>query len=210
MTLSVIGAGFGRTGTLSIKMALEQLGFGPCHHMHEVLEHPEQLPHWEALARGEAVDWNAVFDGYASSIDWPSAHYWRELAAFYPDAKVILSTRPPEKWLKSFSATIKPVLEMRGEIPDPHVSATMKMADGIITKKTFGNALDDDAAVLAAYRKRIEDVTSTLPRERLLVFDVAEGWIPLCAFLGKPAPDNEFPRSNSQAEFWAAVRGEKA
>ncbi len=210
MPLSVIGAGFGRTGTLSIKMALEQLGFGPCHHMHEVLEHPDQLPHWQALARGETVDWNTVFDGYGSSIDWPSAHYWRELAAFYPDAKVILSVRPAEKWWNSFSKTIKPILEMGDEIPDPHVGAAMGMADEIITKQTFNNALDDQAAVLAAYRKRIDDVTAALPGNRLLVFDVTEGWAPLCAFLGKPVPDNDFPRSNSTAEFWESVRGGKA
>jgi len=207
MTLEVIGAGFGRTGTLSIKMALEQLGFGPCHHMHELLEAPAQLPHWQALAEGKSVDWNAVFEGYRSSIDWPSAHYWRELAAFYPQAKVILSVRPPEKWLASFSATIKPVLEMRSEIPVPHLSATMQMANEIIANQTFGGKLDDEASVLAAYQKRIDDVTSALPADRALVFDVAEGWEPLCNFLGVSVPDNDFPRSNSQAEFWENVKG---
>ena len=87
MALEVIGAGFGRTGTNSLKLALERLGFGPCHHMFEVRDNPQQLPAWEAAARGEAVDWDAVFDGYRSQVDWPGAAYWRQLSAYYPQSQ---------------------------------------------------------------------------------------------------------------------------
>lgn len=105
MTLKVIGAGFGRTGTLSLKFALERLGFGPCYHMVEVNAHPEHDPAWLALARGEPGDWR-VLRGYASTVDWPSTYFWRELAAANPEAKVILTTRDPEAWYDSASATI--------------------------------------------------------------------------------------------------------
>lgn len=106
MALRVVGAGFGRTGTNSLKLALEQLGFGPCHHMFEVRDNPGQLAYWQAAARGETLDWDAVFADYASCVDWPSARYWREIAAHYPDARVVLSVRPEEAWIKSVHATI--------------------------------------------------------------------------------------------------------
>ena len=106
MTLSVIGSGFGRTGTMSLKNALEQLGFGPCHHMEEVFEHPEQVQHWQVVAAGDTVDWNTVFEGYHSQIDWPGAHVWRDLAKTFPNAKVVHSVRPEESWWNSFSKTI--------------------------------------------------------------------------------------------------------
>src|SRR5271165_5153635 len=106
MSLAVIGSGFGRTGTLSLKNALETLGFGPCHHMEEVFGHPEQVTHWQAVAAGGTVSWDTVFAGYRSQVDWPGAHVWRQLAEAYPEAKVIHSIRPEEAWWKSFSATI--------------------------------------------------------------------------------------------------------
>jgi hypothetical protein len=106
MGLKVIGSGFGRTGTMSLKRALEQLAFGPCHHMEEILAHPEQVPHWQAVVAGQAVNWDEVFAGYRSQVDWPGAHVWQELAAAYPQAKVIHTVRPEEQWWKSFSQTI--------------------------------------------------------------------------------------------------------
>jgi Sulfotransferase domain len=97
MALRVIGAGFGRTGTHSLKLALEQLGFAPCHHMYEVRAHPEQLAFWQAAARGELPDWDEVFAGFAAQVDWPGARFWRELAEHFPHAKVILSVRRPTR-----------------------------------------------------------------------------------------------------------------
>ena len=110
MALSVIGAGFGRTGTESMKLALEALGLGPCHHMKEGLPNPEQISLWRAVARGEPADWDQIFEGYRSAVDWPAAHYWRELAAHYPDAKVVLTVRSPESWYASMENTILKVI----------------------------------------------------------------------------------------------------
>ena len=203
MGLSVIGAGFGRTGTMSIKLALDQLGFGPCHHMEEVFGDPAQLPGWQAAAAGESVDWDEVLKGYNSAVDWPSAHYWRELADFYPEANVILSVRPAERWWASFEGTIAKVLERREDIDDPHIHAIAAMGYAIIGEQTFNGAMADKEAALAAFDKRIDDVRAALPSERLLVFDVAQGWAPFCAFLDRPVPDGDFPRSNAYDEFWA-------
>jgi hypothetical protein len=206
MALRVIGAGFGRTGTLSLKLALEQLGFGPCHHMEEVLHHPAQLPLWQDAAAGRAVDWDAVFAGYGAMVDWPGCNFWRELAAHWPAAKVIVSVRPEEAWWTSFSATIGTLLGMRGQIPAPHIRDTLEMGAAVIAQ-SFDPPTDREAA-LAAFRKRSADVREALPADRVLVFDVAEGWAPLCGFLGVTVPDVAFPRSNSTDEFWKTIRGE--
>lgn len=207
MALSVIGAGFGRTGTMSIKRALEELGLGPCHHMEEVFSNPAQLPFWQAAANKQPVDWDDVFSGYASAVDWPSAHYWRELAEAYPNSKIILSVRPAESWWESFSATIKKILEIKDTIPEEYPRSVADMGYKIIAEQTFENNMDDKAKVLSAFRKRIEDVKQAIPAERLLIFDVSDGWVPLCNFLELPVPDGEFPRSNSKSEFWEDFGG---
>ncbi|MCW3473589.1 sulfotransferase family protein [Limobrevibacterium gyesilva] len=207
MSLSIIGAGFGRTGTLSLKQALERLGFGPCHHMEEVLKTPSQLPLWQAAVAGQAVDWDEVFAGYGAMVDWPGSHYWRQLAAAYPQARVILSVRPEESWWASYAKTIMALLEMRQDVPNPYVRGVLEMAHAIIAEQTFNAPPGDREAALSAYRQRTEDVKAAIPADRLLVFDVAEGWAPLCAFLGAAVPDAPFPRTNSADEFWELVRG---
>jgi hypothetical protein len=106
MSLKIIGSGFGRTGTMSTKLALEQLGFGPCHHMVEVMENPAQPAKWKAIAAGQKVDWEDVFDGYRSQVDWPGAAVWQQTAAAFPDAKVLHTERPEDAWWNSFSVTI--------------------------------------------------------------------------------------------------------
>ena len=123
MALEVIGPGFGRTGTNSLQLALEQLGFGPCHHMHEVGNRPELLPAWDAVSRGVQPDWDAMFEGYRAQVDWPGARFWRELSGHYPDAKVVLTVRDPDEWYNSFSQTIAPFMDATGNIPDPHGNA---------------------------------------------------------------------------------------
>ena len=122
MALSVIGAGFGRTGTESIKLALEQLGVGPCHHMKEVVVSPEQIEMWTDIAYGADPDWERAFAGFHSAIDWPSAFYWRELSEVYPEARVILTLRDADSWYKSFSNTILRYLDIvRQQAPDRHL-----------------------------------------------------------------------------------------
>lgn len=128
MPLEVINPGFGRTGTHSLKLALERLGFGPAHHMFEVRDNPEQLVAWEAVARGEAVNWEEVFRGYRSQTDFPGARVWRELVARYPAAKVVLTVRDPDDWFESVSGTIAKLVAMRGTHPDPGVNRLLEMA----------------------------------------------------------------------------------
>jgi hypothetical protein len=209
MTLKIIGPGFGRTGTKSTKDALEMLGFGPCHHMHEVLANPDQVAYWQEIAAGRPVDYNAVFAGYSSQIDWPGAHIWRELAAFFPDAKVLLTMRPEESWYRSYSKTIGKLSRVYRTLPlPPHITDMMDAINGLLERETFQGPPYDKNVALAAYRQRLEDVKAAIPRERLLVFDVAEGWGPLCDFLEVPVPDKPFPHHNLREDFWEVLGGE--
>ena len=184
MPLEVIGAGFGRTGTNSLKIALEHLGFGPCHHMFEVRDNPERLPDWQALARGEQVDWDKVFLGYRSQVDWPGARYWRELAAQYPKAKVILTVRDPDEWFDSVQATVVPFLSARGKHPSAHVNAIAEMGYELVARQVFDERMTDRAHATRVFREHIAEVQSEIARDRLLTFDLRDGWEPLCAFLG--------------------------
>jgi hypothetical protein len=205
--LSVIGAGFGRTGTMSLKIALEQLGFGPCHHMDEIFGNPNQLPHWQAAAAGESVDWDAVYAGYNSTVDWPGTHFWRELTGHYPNAKVILTMRSTESWWESYSKTIMIFLrDILPEISDDYVRDVGSMGLRLILKRAFAGSFDDKEVVTAAYDRHVAQVTSAFSEDRLLLFDVRDGWEPLCTFLGRPIPDEMFPRTNSPEEFWEIVK----
>jgi len=211
VTLLVIGSGLGRTGTKSLKDALEQLGFGPCHHMHEILDHPEQVAHWQALAKGETPDWDAVFRGYRSQVDWPGAHYWQELADAFPQAKVIHTVRPEDRWWASFSVSIAKLSRGYADLPlPPHAKDMMDAWMAFAGKPTFGDGIEDRDTALAAYRLRTEQVKAAIPADRLLVFDVAEGWEPLCRFLDAPAPDRPFPHHNLRADFWEVLGVEPA
>lgn len=207
MALRVVGAGFGRTGTNSLKLALEQLGFGPCHHMFEVRDNPGQLAYWQAAARGETPDWDAVFADYGSCVDWPSARYWREIAAHYPDARVVLSVRPEEAWIKSIHATIYPAMCDRSDRVPVATRARRDMAYEIIVEQTFGGRLGDADHAMAIFRAHCDEVRRTIAADRLLVYDVAQGWQALCDFLGVDVPDTPFPRINSTADFQQQVIG---
>lgn len=202
MSLSVIGSGFGRTGTMSLKIALERLGLGPCHHMEEVMEHPEQLDHWCAAAKGEAVDWDTVYAGYRSTVDWPGAHFWRDLAKAYPDARIIHTIRPVQSWWNSYSRTIAKILGATGTSGVDHEMKTIpQMAFAIVAEQTFAGSYDDKEATIKAFEKCTDDVVSSIDAERLLVFEVSDGWQPLCDFLDLPVPNEPFPRSNNQDAF---------
>jgi hypothetical protein len=204
VTLRVVGAGWGRTGTLSTKLALDHLGFGPCYHMSEVFwTHPEHRRTWIAAARGDAVDWDGLYAGYRAAVDWPTCAFWRELTAAYPDAKVILTERDPERWYESYEATIRagmPPVD-REEPPDRDDDSVAAMMRTVIVERSFGGRLEPKAHLLDRYRRHVDEVTSTVPADRLLVWSVAEGWGPLCDFLGVAPPGEPFPRVNSRAEF---------
>jgi hypothetical protein len=207
MTLKVIGAGFGRTGTLSLKSALDELGLGPCYHMVEVNARPEHDAMWLALARGEASDWRPMLKGYASTVDWPTTYFWKELAAANPDARIILTVRDPEAWYRSAAATIfARMLEFEALRSDPAAAVDearrrhMEMVNTIVVEKTFGGLLDK-AHAIAVFNAHNADVRRSVPREKLLVYDPGEGWEPLCAFLGLPVPATPYPKVNTTDDF---------
>lgn len=202
MSLDVIGAGLGRTGTLSLKTALEQLGFTPCHHMVEVMAHPETTEFWRRAAEGEKLDWEEIYRDYRATVDWPGCHFYKQLAAAYPKAKVVLSVRDPNKWLASMKETIFKFMAMMRENASPEQRQGMRFIEIIFDEQTFRDGYDDES-VLAAYKRHIENVKRDIHAGRLLVFDVAEGWEPLCKFLGVAVPSTPFPRSNSREEFWS-------
>lgn len=206
--LSVIGSGFGRTGTRSLKEALEILGFSTCHHMEEVFDNPSQVPYWQSVARGEPVDWHEVFSGYRAQVDWPGSHVWRELSVAFPNAKVVHSVRPDDAWWNSFSQTIGKLLAIQEglDVP-PHIRDMMGAAYEFIGRQTFDEQFGNREKALAAFHRRTADVRATIPPERLLVFDVAEGWGPLCNFLGVAIPEQPFPRRNGLTEFWDNLGG---
>ena len=196
MALAVIGAGFGRTGTLSMKLALETLGLGPCHHMASVISDPRQLALWRRAAKGELPDWDAAYDGFNSAVDWPTAFFWRELADHWPDAKIVLTLRSPNSWFKSMSKTIWPVIRP-GNDPE-------SFGVRVISEKIFGGRFNR-AHAIAVYEHHNATVEAAFPPGRLLVFHPGEGWDPLCRFLARPVPDAPFPRINSTDEFRATV-----
>jgi hypothetical protein len=202
MVLQVIGSGLGRTGTKSLHEALTMLGFGPCHHMFEVFEHRETMPLWIEAGKGRA-DWDSIFEGYCSTVDYPSAAYWRELAARYPDAKVIHTLRDPDEWFESTQATI-----FR---PDGNAATALKSDDVTgeffrsFVKPPLLDHLNDRDWLIDYFKLHTEEVKAAIPPERLLVYEVSEGWEPLCRFLGVPVPAEPFPSQNSRAEFIARV-----
>ncbi len=193
MTIQVIGAGFGRTGTDSMREALDILGFGPCHHMREVNTHEEQKRLWRALAQGEAPRWDQLFAGYRSCVDWPSAHYWRELIEVYPQAKVVLTYRTAESWWQSFVQTI---LAGISESSDP---ASLGVA--LVRDRVFGGKPQDREHAIALYQANVEAVKATVPEQRLLIHSLGDGWAPLCAYLGVAIPTQPYPSRNTTDEF---------
>jgi len=205
MPLNVIGAGVGRTGTYSLKLAINQIGLGPCHHMEEVLHNmPVQVPLWAAAASGRA-DWQHIYSGYSSAVDWPTACFFRDLAREFPTARFVLTLRDPERWADSFSATIYKLLAGRDQAP-PEMRSWLEMAGQVIAKTGFPPGLGHDELV-RAFKAHNEAVREAIPASRLLVFEVKDGWRSLCDFLGVPVPPVEFPRSNHREEFWDRVNG---
>jgi hypothetical protein len=202
MSLQVIGAGFGRTGTFSLKVALEMLGFAPCYHMVEVFSHPEHNAVWESAAEGKPTDWKSFLGPYRAAVDWPVCNFWRELADVFPDAKFILTERDPEAWYKSFSQTILASMIRETEPTDPVRRAQAKMGKRVVAEMAFGNHFDKEH-ILAVYKRHNQDVKDTLPASRLLVTDAPDGWKPLCDFLGVPIPAAPYPKTNSTDEFRA-------
>ena len=213
MPLQVIGAGFGRTGTTSLKAALEQLGFSKCHHMQEVAKAARQVGFWQTLADGGDVDWDEVFDGFQASCDWPSSTYWERLHHHYPDAQIILTVSDEQRWYDSVAETIYPISFL---VPQwitrmiPPLYRFNRMIIASIWDGVFGGRFVDREHALAIYREHIAHVKASARPEKLLVFESKDGWEPLCRFLGVPVPDGEYPHLNDAARIRRVITIAKA
>lgn len=204
MPMKILGAGFGRTGTFSLKRALETLGFGPCHHMYEVRQRPDQVELWMSAATGQKPDWSEAFKGFQSQVDWPASAYWKELHAHFPQAKVILTDRDPEAWYESIRQTILPASEIgRHADANPIGRKASEMMYKTALLGIFEGRLQEKDFAIQRMLDHRQEVIDTIPPEQLLVFGVGDGWEPLCRFLSVPEPDGPFPSGNSVKDFRA-------
>jgi hypothetical protein len=199
MALKIVGAGFGRTGTLSLKLALEQLGFGPCYHMAEVFKNPTSIGWWIDAADGKP-DWDKIFAGYVSAVDWPMATFYAEIADFYPDSKVILSKRDAESWFASTQNTIFQ------NTPPLDSTKPFDIMFHKVVGRLFGNRMHDHDHLISVYNRHNTEVLSRIPKDRLLVYEAKQGWEPLCQFLGVPVPAEPMPSVNSTEDFHKRFR----
>lgn len=213
MSIQIIGAGFPRTGTNTLRESLNMLGYVKTYHMKELLVHPEDLQYWSELRQTKTTNWDALYNGYKATVDYPCYPWYKEHMKRYPDAKVILSTRPFEKWYESFSSTIwraqNPTEEQRAAMAervkdDPRLQKVMKVmqfAKEIIIGDHFQNRFEDKEFMKEVFDKHHEEVKAFVPADKLLVYNVSEGWEPLCQFLGKPKPDTALPHTNKKEDF---------
>ena len=218
MSLKVIGAGFGRTGTNSTQVALNQLGF-PCYHMFEVIGNKENKGHlefWRRVANapaGEQHDWQRVFADYTATVDNPGCCVWRELMDAYPDAKVLLTLHPggPEAWYRSTMGTIY-FTELMWQFKflkatTPFARKLGDMTHKLIWQRSHKGSMANRESAIARYEEHIAEVKAAVPQEKLLVYSVDQGWAPLCEFLGVAEPDGEFPNVNDRAAFQKTIAG---
>lgn len=199
--MEVIGVGFGRTGTMSLKASLEILGLGPCYHMIEVFPRgPSAFPLWEQASSG-SPDWDAIFDGFSSTTDFPACTFWKELADHYPRAKLVLTVRDPEAWFRSTQETIFAPHWIE-YLPNSMAGCFMQ---GTINDYFDGRMHDRDF-LIQRFNEHVADVQANISSERLLTFEVSQGWEPLCNFLEVPVPDVEFPRINDTEATQGIIR----
>jgi hypothetical protein len=222
--VKVIGAGFGRTGTWSLKAALEVLGFGPCYHMTEVFAHPGHAGFWSSAWRGEPVDWEGVLGDYGATVDWPACTFYEDLMERYPEAKVLLSVRDTERWYESTRSTI---YELNMLIDSSAIARLIfglssllvfggfaggrsSMVNDLIWQGTFDGRFEDEAYAIEVYERHNDEVKRRVPSGRLLVYEVQDGWGPLCEFLDVPEPEGPFPRLNDAAQMRRGMKAVRA
>lgn len=203
MALQVIGAGLGRTGTTSLKAALEQLLGGPCYHMYEVRERPKDPDVWGDAYEGRLPDWESFFGGYRAVVDWPAAPFWSQLAAVFPEAIILLSVRDPDAWWKSASSTIFRAMASTYFVPNAPDDGWTRMARGMMS--SFTPKWQEGAAAKAAYLAHNEEVRSAAPADRFIEWHPGDGWEPICAALGLAVPQQSFPTLNTTAEARAEL-----
>ncbi|MEZ4619102.1 MAG: sulfotransferase [Caldilineaceae bacterium] len=207
MTIQVIGAGLGRTGTHSLALALEILGFGPCYTIHDVKKHPAHVDVWNDAIDGKEIDWSQLFQSYQSVVEWPAVSFLRELLSNYPQAKIILTLRDPNDWYESANSTIFDALELFIYNPNPPGKnrPTLELTRRLVLDKTFSGQYRDKGFTIQIYQQHIQNVIELVPASRLLQYRIAEGWEPLCQFLGVAVPKNPFPQVNERAGFLASA-----
>jgi len=202
--MKVLGAGFGRTGTMSLKIALEKLGIGPCYHMREVVSHPSHIKIWYDISRGEHPNWDRLFSGFNSAVDFPVSLFYEELINKFPDAKFILTLRDFDKWYISTANTIYKVPTMLPvwfkQVVYP-IRMFIAMQVNLIWVGLFNNKFSDKESAKIVYYEHIESVKKTIPSDKLLIYHVNMGWEPLCEFLNVAVPEIPFPKVNDTAEM---------
>ncbi len=215
--MKLIGAGLPRTATLTQKIALETLGYGPCYHMVNVLGDLNQVPLWHRALDGE-LDWDEIFGGFESTVDWPGGFVYRELLDRYPDAKVLLSVRDPEAWERSMRGTVwefrhgdtlmAHLAQARARV-DPDWAEYIRMLDRMLweDRGTLVGNHQEPQGLIEAYHRHNDAVRANVPEDRLLVWDVKEGWEPLCRFLEVAVPDTPLPNVNDKTTFIDRVVG---
>lgn len=209
--MKVIGAGVGRTGTTSTKAALEELGFGPCYTFFTLFSLPEHIEQWLAAYAGEPIDWSRFLGDFESTVDWPACDFYEQHMALYPEAPVVLTVREPESWYRSMTNTIWEVNQAQREAGQgPDVNPMSRLTEVMIWQRFFGGRFLDKAHAIRCFEQHIEQVKARVPSERLLVFDVKQGWEPLCRFLGVEAPDKPFPHLLDTEAFRERVRAMRA
>lgn len=197
--MKLIGAGFGRSGTMSLQKALEELGYGPCYHMQIAIKRVHHLRFFMRAWHGRKVNWKGFFRRYNSVVDWPTCAFYRELMEVYPEAKVLLNVRDPEKWYDSMYETIWAI---QPAFPFWFPRIVRRLHDEIIWDGNLKGAFEDRQKAISVYKNYIEEVRKTVPANRLLVYEVSQGWEPLCAFLGVPVPEGRpFPNKNDRKSF---------
>ena len=217
MNLEVVGAGFGRTGTKSMKAALEGLGFGPSYHMSELFRHPNHAEQWRAAMRGEPVDWERVLGGYRATVDWPGCTFYEELLEMNPNAKVILTVRDPQRWYESTRDTIYrttsgasyPVAFRLAGLVSPRAGRLIRarrFVSELVWEGEFDGRFGDRGHAIGTYERHNEEVKRRVPPGRLLVYEVKQGWGPLCDFLGVEVPDKPFPHLNDGEAYRGWIR----
>lgn len=216
MSLQVIGAGYGRTGTFSLKQALEILGYNKCYHMVELFKNPSQITHWEEAHKNK-VNWAELFKDYQAAVDFPASIYYKKLIEYYPEAKVVLTYRDPESWYESVKSTIFSAdpgidkkINLLLRIPFSSnarcIMRIFKMNDSVIWNGLFEGKFKDKTYAMENYIAHAEEVKRIVPKERLLIYKSGDGWEPLCRFLNKPVPEQPYPSSNAKENFKKFVR----
>lgn len=205
MTIQVIGAGLGRTGTLSLNVALERLLGGPCYRMIELFKHPEHVQVWDQALDGHTPDWDALFAGYRATGDWTAAALFPELADAYPDAIVVLSVRDADDWWHSFRDTMVETLQSGADPADPweRVMAPARQLTIRLLADRFTPNWADEVAAKAAFERHNAAIRAAVPPERLVEWRPGDGWKPICDALGRPVPPDPFPHVNRTVDFRA-------